>query len=293
MQREHEEISLRYSYEQIIGKSPGLKKVLSVIDRFTDTDSSVFIHGESGTGKELIARALHFNGSRKSAPFIAENCAALAESLLESELFGHVRGAFTGADRDKMGLIQLANHGTLFLDEIGDMPLAMQAKLLRALQEAEIRPVGGREYHKVNIRVITASHPDLRQMVEDRTFRQDLFYRLNVIRVNLPPLRDRGEDILLLADHFLEALSREAGRPKPRFNKAANQMLMDYHWPGNIRELQNEMQRIMLLGTDVISPTLLSPPIVDQVSRQRSILSKEYAIDPHHGKEEAATRRST
>ncbi len=269
MKREHEEISLRYSYDNIIGKSPGIKKVLSVIDRVVETHSPVFICGESGTGKELIARAFHFNGPRKGGPFIAENCAALADNLLESELFGHVRGAFTGAEKDRAGLFQMAHRGTLFLDEVGDMSLAMQAKLLRVLQEGEVRKVGGRDYQKVDVRVIAASHKDIRKMVTTKEFRQDLYYRLNVVRVDLPPLRDRGEDILLLADYFLSQQAEEAGKRKPRLSKGAIRVLLDYSWPGNIRELQNEMQRLLILGADVISPSLLSPQLIEGVQSQR------------------------
>ncbi len=283
MKREHEELRLKYSYDNIIGKSPALKKVLVTLDRVTQTHSPVFIHGESGSGKELIAQALHYNGPRNFAPFITENCAALAETLLESELFGHVKGAFTGADNNKIGLFQMAHRGTLFLDEVGDMSLGMQAKLLRVLQEGEVRRVGGRDYQKVDVRIITASHRDIKAMVARQEFRKDLYYRLNVVQINVPPLRERGEDILLLAEHFLEQAAQEAGKRKLRLSKGAIRALMDYPWPGNIRELQNEMHRLMVLGADVVGPSLLSPHILEAAQQERSFShlgSLEAAIAP-------------
>lgn len=261
LKRQSEAMGLKFKYENIIGKSDALKKVLKQVDRIAPSHANVLIVGESGTGKELIAQAIHFHSPRKERPFIAENCAAIAETLLESELFGHVRGAFTGAEKDKLGLFHMANGGTLFLDEVGEMSLSMQGKLLRALQEGEVRQVGGKEYRKVDVRVLTATNRDLKAMVKEGTFRQDLFYRLNVMQISLPPLRERVEDIPLLAQHFLQgSAEKESVRP-PKLSKSAIKVLMDYSWPGNIREFQNEMQRLVIMGHPRIGPELLSPQV--------------------------------
>jgi len=224
----------------------------------------VVIQGESGTGKELVARAIHFNGPRKGARFVSENCAAIPEALLESELFGHVRGAFTGAVKDKPGLFEVASGGTLFLDEIGDMPLDMQKKLLRALQEGEIRRVGSKNATKVDVRIISASNQDLRAGMKAGTFREDLFYRLNGVTVGLPPLRERREDIPLLVEHFLEVIAVEMRTPRRRANPAAMALLMAYRWPGNVRELENEVRRAVALSIDLIGADELSPEVRGQ-----------------------------
>jgi len=265
LKRQNEEISLRYRYDRIIGESKALKSVLKNLDRIVPTDMNVYIFGESGAGKELIAQAIHFNSPRKGGPFIGENCSALSESLLESELFGHVKGAFTGADRNKVGLFEMAHGGTLFLDEVGDMSPNLQAKLLRVLQEGEVRPVGGKDYRKVDVRVVSASHRDLAEMIKQGGFRRDLYYRLNVVRLDLPPLRDRREDIPLLVDHFLaqESAKSESGR-RFKISKAALKVLMNYDWPGNIRELQNEIQRLVALSEgSEIKPDLISSHILE------------------------------
>ncbi|GEM_PF-1375856 len=274
LKRQNEEISLRYTYDKIIGESSKIKNVLKKLDRVVDSNMSVFIHGESGTGKELVAQAIHFNGLRKDKPFIAENCTALPETLLESELFGHVQGAFTGADKNKVGLFELANHGTLFLDEVGDMPLSMQAKLLRVLQEGEVRQVGGKDYRKVDVRIITASNKDLKQLVAEGKFRQDLYYRINVMQIDLPPLRERKEDIPLLLDYFMEQETQKIGQLKPKMRKDALKILMNYDWPGNIRELLNEVIRLTSLGGEVEIHSI-SNHIVEKVEQgEQGLLNK-------------------
>lgn len=275
LKRQNEEISLRYTYDKIIGESAKLKQVLKKLDRIVDSSMSVFIHGESGTGKELIAQAIHFNGLRKDKPFVAENCTALPENLLESELFGYVQGAFTGADKNKIGLFELANGGTLFLDEVGDMPLSMQAKLLRVLQEGEVRQVGGKNYRKVDVRIITASNKDLKELIAQGKFRQDLYYRINVVQIDLPPLRDRREDIPLLIEHFMSHEAAKAGIPNPKLNKDALKLLMNYEWPGNIRELLNEVTRFLSLRDSHIDASSLSPHILEKVEQGEQYLGQK------------------
>ncbi len=253
------QLQTKYKYESIIGRSEPMQKVFKLLDRIVETNHSVVIHGESGTGKELIARAIHFNGPRKSRPFVAENCAALSDTLLEAELFGHVKGAFTGADRDSKGLFELANGGTLFLDEIGDMSERMQKKLLRVLQEGEVRPVGGKRVFHVDVRIVSASNKDLKKLVQEGKFREDLYYRLNVITVNLPPLRERRDDIVLLAEHFIEKHS-EAGAER-KLDRETLRYLINYDWPGNVRELENEINRLVAMSDDIVTPDVLSPKI--------------------------------
>jgi len=235
------------TWHGIIGECSQLVGLRNRIERFATAHAPVLIRGESGTGKDLVAHALHELGPRASASFVSENCAAIPETLLESVLFGHVKGAFTGAVRDHPGHFVAANKGTLFLDEIGDMALAMQVKLLRVLQEGEVRPVGGTRLRKVDVRVIAATNQDLEKMVAAGTFREDLFYRLNVLQLELPPLRERGNDILLLARHFLGDACQKAGRPL-RLGESAERALLARPWPGNVRQLQNEMQRMAALA---------------------------------------------
>jgi transcriptional regulator with GAF, ATPase, and Fis domain len=248
-----EVLRFKYDYSHIIGQSAAMRRVFALLDRVTDTVMPVLIHGESGTGKELIATALHCNGPRKKGPFISVNCAALPETLLESELFGHVRGAFTGAMTDKPGLIPAAHRGTLFLDEIGDMPLAMQAKLLRILQEGQFRPVGATETQSVDLRVVAASHRDLADEVAGGRFREDLYYRINVIRIDIPPLRGRREDIPLLVDHILARAATELGGERKHLTPAALERLLRHDWPGNIRELENLLRSaaVMTDGAEI------------------------------------------
>jgi len=251
-------LALRYDYGNIVTCSPRMHSVLDMMDRVTDTDFAVVIYGESGTGKELMARAIHFNGARREKNFLTLNCAALPETLIESELFGHVRGAFTGADRDRKGLFAQADGGTLFLDEIGDMSLDVQKRLLRVLQESEFLPVGGREVQKVDVRILCATHRDLRVMMEQGRFREDLYYRLDVARIELPPLRDRPEDIALLVPHFLE---RHGARRVP-VDPEALAMLQARPWPGNVRELEHFVMTLLLFGKD--SPRI-DVPLVSRV----------------------------
>lgn len=260
----------------LIGESKGMDSILTKIHRVKDLKVPVFINGETGTGKELIARALHYQSIRKDKLFVAQNCGALPESILESELFGHVKGAFTGADRDKKGLFELADGGSVFLDEIGEMPLSLQAKLLRVLQEGEIRPLGSNQSKQINIRVISATHRNLPEMVQEGNFREDLFYRLHVFPVTLPPLRDRGDDVILLARHFLEKYAREFGSEVNDFTMQALKCLQVHSWPGNVRELQNEMQRAVIssFGESVIDQKHLSSHIGGFDDPQEDIMLK-------------------
>jgi Nif-specific regulatory protein len=253
-----DQLETKYRYDKIIGATEPMQKIYKLLDRIVETHHSVVIHGESGTGKELIARAIHYNGPRKNKPFVAENCAALTDTLLEAELFGHVKGAFTGADKDSKGLFELANGGTLFLDEIGDMSERMQKKLLRVLQEGEVRPVGGKRILKVDVRIISASNKDLKKLVQERKFREDLYYRLNVITVNLPSLRERRDDIALLVEHFLK---RICGDVVKTVDRETMRLLSAYDWPGNVRELENEINRMVAMSDESITAAALSPKI--------------------------------
>ena len=243
-----EEIRGAQDYGDIIGDSPGLRKVIQQIQLVAPTDAAVLINGESGTGKELVARAIHENSPRKGRPLIKVNCGAVPESLFESEFFGHVRGAFTGAVRDKPGRFELADGGTLFLDEIGEIPLAVQAKLLRVLQEQEIERVGDTRTRKINVRIVAATNRDLKREVEAGRFRQDLFYRLGVFPLEIPPLRERREDIAKLAAHFVRLTARKMNRMPPALTKAQIDQLTVHDWPGNIRELQNAVERAVILA---------------------------------------------
>ncbi len=240
----------RSSLGAIIGKSPPMQRLFELVERVAASSASVLVCGETGTGKELVARAIHLEGPRREGPFVALNCTALPEALLESELFGHVKGAFTGATSARRGLFVEADGGTLLLDEIGDMPLALQARLLRVLEEGEVRAVGSDEIKKVDVRVIAATHRDLAQAVQEKTFRQDLFYRLNVVPVTVPPLRDRVQDVPLLVEHFL-ARARERN-PSARVQELAPDLisaLAARSWPGNVRELENLVERLVVIGS--------------------------------------------
>ena len=242
------EALLPSTHQGIIGTTEAMRRVHELIDKAAACSLPVLIQGESGTGKELVARAIHDRSNRGARRFFSENCSALSESLLESELFGHVRGAFTGADRDRKGILELADGGVLFLDEIGDMSLRMQSKLLRALQEREIRPVGGKETIRIDVRLISATHRSLPLLIRDGGFREDLFYRVNVITIHLPPLRERRDDIPSLVDHFLGRIASETGLPRKQCSSGALELLAAYDWPGNIRELENIVQRAVALG---------------------------------------------
>ena len=248
----------KYDYSEIIGSSPALREVFAILDRVIPTSFPVLISGESGTGKELIARAIHYNSDRATKPFLTENCGAVPETLLESEFFGHARGAFTGADRTRDGLFEQADGGTLFLDEIGEMSLDLQAKLLRVLQEGEVRKVGATTVDHVDVRIISATNRDLRESVGEGRFREDLFYRLNVVSIRVPSLRERREDLEPLLEHFLAKACTEAGVPLKQVSAGALRLLTQHTWPGNVRELQNEVRRLVALADDVIGPELLA-----------------------------------
>ena len=251
-----------HQFHDIIGRSDTMLGVFRLIETVARTTSTILITGESGTGKELAARAVHFHSLRRDRPFVAVNCGALTETLLESELFGHVRGAFTGAESNKKGLIETAEHGTIFLDEIGEMSQMMQVKLLRVLQERRFRRVGGVDEIEADIRVIAATNQDLAKMVAEGRFREDLFYRINVIPVRLPALRDRREDIPLLADHFLQKYTAQMGKSIAGVSKGAMDLLLKYEWPGNIRELENVIERAVALeGT----PSILSESLPEHI----------------------------
>jgi DNA-binding NtrC family response regulator len=243
------EIARPYRFDNVVGKSPGMQEVFGLIGRLAGSTASVLVTGESGTGKELIARAIHYNSPRAQKPFVAVNLAAIPETLIESELFGHKRGAFTDARADHTGLFVEASGGTIFLDEIGEMPVPLQAKLLRALQEREVRPLGATKPEKIDVRVIAATNRDLEARMREGQFREDLFYRLNVIHIALPPLRARPEDILPLAEHFLTEARRRGGPGKNigAFSQAAIKAMLAYHWPGNVRELENAVERAVAL----------------------------------------------
>jgi DNA-binding NtrC family response regulator len=239
-----------YSFEDFLGESPPMKAVYSLIERVAARSVDILITGETGTGKELVARAVHRRSRRIAAPFVPIDCGAIPDTLLESELFGHERGAFTGADARRIGLIEVADGGTLFLDEIAELPFALQAKLLRVLQERRLRRVGARKETPVDVRIVAATSRDIDVMVENGTFRRDLFYRINVVRISLPPLRQRGDDIGLLAEFFASRAGREMGLSAGRFSADTYQVLRHYNWPGNVRELQNVIRRAMALTAD-------------------------------------------
>jgi DNA-binding NtrC family response regulator len=244
------EVSARYSFENIIGSSQAMQAVYRLIARCSPTNSTVMLRGESGTGKELIARAIHFNSLRKDKPFVVVDCASLSENLLESELFGHVKGSFTGAVVDKKGLLEEANGGTLFLDEIGNISMSTQAKLLRFIQEKEFKAVGDTRMRTVNIRLITATNKDLEGMVSEETFRDDLYYRINIFPIEIPPIRERRDDIPALAFHFLNKFSKEMERKVTDISAGAMNLLMNHDWPGNVRELENVIHRAVILCSD-------------------------------------------
>ncbi len=251
-----EAISVQRFYPGLIGDSPAMKKVFAAIERAAKVSATVLITGESGTGKELIARAIHYSSKRASAPFVPVNCGGIPEGLLESELFGYVKGAFTGATETRAGFFQTAEGGSIFLDEIGETSIPMQVKLLRVLQDKEVRMVGDNRVYKVDVRIMAATNKDLLKLVQKGVFREDLFFRLNVLTISVPPLRERGDDILILANHFLQKFAAEIGRAVPRFTDAALLALRRYDWPGNVRELENLIQRLLVMyDTDKIDVT--------------------------------------
>ena len=266
------------SFDEIVGESPPIRALCDVLARVARSTANVLITGETGTGKELAARALHDRGPRAAGPFVTLNCAAVPETLLEDELFGHARGAYTGAEGAREGLFLRANGGTMFLDEIGDMPLLLQAKLLRVLQERTFRPVGSDREQTVDARVVSATHQDLEDLVKAGTFREDLYYRLNVVNISLPPLRDRGRDVLLLARHFLRLHSSAAGHPVHGLSEAAARRLLAYPWPGNVRELSNVIERaIALIDHDTLMVEDLPAHLRGDTSNARAIRTEAEA----------------
>jgi DNA-binding NtrC family response regulator len=256
-----EEYAARYGFPRIVGEHAAIRELSAQIQKVAATDSTVLLLGESGTGKELFARAVHHLSQRRDQPFVALNCAAIPENLVENELFGHERGAFTGAGAKKIGKLDLAHRGTLFLDEIGELPLAIQAKLLRVLEERKFDRVGGTQLVEVDARFVVATNRNLQKMVEEKQFREDLYFRISAVPMTIPPLRDRGNDALLLADHFLEKFSREFKKPELELSPDAKDRLLSYRWPGNVRELQNTMERAVILSDGLtIRPNGLQLP---------------------------------
>jgi two-component system response regulator PilR (NtrC family) len=244
------EMASQSSFAQLVGQSEAMQKVFDVVRKVADSKSNVLICGESGTGKELVARAIHYNSARSTLPFVAVNCSAVPETLLESELFGHMKGSFTGAISNKAGLFEIANGGTIFLDEIGDTTPTIQVKLLRVIQEREFRRVGGNQDIKVDVRIVAATNKDLEKAVADGSFREDLYYRLDVIPIRLPPLRMRTGDIPLLVNHFLDRFSKESGKSRPVISAEAMHVLLDHEWRGNVRELENLIERVVAFSTE-------------------------------------------
>ena len=264
LQRLRSEV-LERSFENIIGKSEQMQEVFSIVRQISDLAANVLILGESGTGKEMVARAIHHHSSRAGGPFIPLNCAAVPETLLESELFGYLRGSFTDARKDRRGLFQEASGGILFLDEISEIPINLQAKLLRVIEDKEVRPLGANQSERVDTRIVSACNLDLEHLVEQGRFRQDLYYRLNVIRIELPPLRERSEDIPLLAEHFLHKFAPQAKREITSIDQEALAVLINYRWPGNVRELEHTIERAVLLGKET-SIGLKDLPLQSQAS---------------------------
>lgn len=281
LQQLRSELLTRNRFEDLVAKSDKMQKIFATVDRVADLTANVLIIGESGTGKELVARAIHRRSSRADKIFVPVHCAAIPETLLESEIFGYVRGAFTDARRDRAGLFREADGGVLFLDEISEIPLTLQAKLLRVIEDKEVRPLGSNQAEKVETRIVSACNRDLESLVEANRFRQDLYYRLNVIRIDLPPLRERSEDIPLLADYFVRKFSGETSRKVDGIEPEALAALLDYRWPGNVRELEHTIERAVLLGSN---PTIAVEDLPPQISRRRtsppfaSALAKGYTL---------------
>jgi DNA-binding NtrC family response regulator len=305
VERLRKEIQDRHGFENIIGQSKGMREVFDLVAHISDLAVNVLIVGESGTGKEMIARAIHQQSARAEKPFIPLNCAAIPETLLESELFGYVRGAFTDARKDRRGLFQAASGGVLFLDEISEMPLTLQAKLLRVIEDKEVRPLGANDAEKVDTRLVSACNRDPERLVQEGHFRQDLYYRLNVIRIDLPPLRERTEDIPVLVDHFIQKFARQAQRPLEGIEPEALDALLNYRWPGNVRELEHTIERAIHLGKESriglqdFPPSLVARsdnvlPLAEAIGKSYTLkdLEKEYIMrvmeTVHGNKTEAA-----
>ena len=258
------EVDRSFVFENIIGKSKAMKEMFGMVRQVADSKSTVLVMGESGTGKELISRAIHYNSNRKNYPFVTINCAAIPETLIESELFGHEKGAFTNAIEKKLGRFEVAHQGTLFLDEIGELSLATQAKILRFLEEKEFNRVGGSKTIKVDVRLITATNRDLNQLLKKGVFREDLYYRINVVPIIIPPLRERKEDIPILLDHFIRKYNEEGNKRVKGVSKEALELMMNYEWPGNVRELENSIERVIALtSNEYIQPDELPIPLTN------------------------------
>jgi two-component system response regulator PilR (NtrC family) len=270
----------RYRFGSIIGQSSKMLALYDLLEKLAPTKTNILITGESGTGKELAAKAVHYNSSRKDKPFVTLNCGAIPESLIESELFGHMKGAFTDAITTKKGLFEMADEGTIFLDEISELPLLMQVKLLRVLQDKEFKRVGGTDDIRVDVRIISATNKDLEEAVKEKRFREDLFYRLNVIQIKMPPLRDRKEDIPILAAHFLKKFSEELNKNILKIAPEALTMLLNYEYPGNVRELQNIIERAVALGNgNELTPQHLSSYLDEQIQAKRSAIDLDIPPD--------------
>ncbi len=270
------QVQERFKVHGLIASSSSMRQLFSLMDKVIDVTTTILIQGETGTGKELIAKVIHYNGPLKDKPFVAENCGALSENLLESELFGHVKGAFTGAVADKKGLFEMADGGTVLLDEIGEMPRSMQVKLLRVLQEGQFRPVGASHFVRVNVRIIACTNRNLEEEMAKGNFREDLYYRINVFPITIPPLRERKEDIPLLAAHFLEQFAKKFKRPVPRLTSNVLELFALYDWPGNVRELQNELERALTLAGSKkeITEAYLSPKFFDSIDNSYPAYNK-------------------
>jgi DNA-binding NtrC family response regulator len=277
-----EEYAARYGFPRILGESPSIREISQQIQRVAATDSTVLLLGESGTGKELFARAIHHVSPRRGLPFVALNCAAIPEGLVENELFGHERGAFTGAGARKVGKMDMAHRGTLFLDEIGELPLAIQAKLLRVLEERRFERVGGTQAIDVDVRFVVATNRDLRKSVEEKLFREDLYFRVAAVPMTIPPLRERGNDVLLLAEYFLNKFGREFGKTNLKLSAETRERLLGYGWPGNVRELQNTLERAVILsdGGEITPGALKLPsPRPEAVNLPANLLPEQFEWD--------------
>ncbi len=275
-----QELRTRYHFENLIGKSRAMQEIFGLIEQVAGSRSTVMVYGKSGTGKELVAKAIHYNSPRASRAFVAVNCAAIPAELLESELFGHEKGSFTGAIATKVGKFELATGGSLFLDEVGSMRLDLQAKILRALQEREVERVGGTRTIKIDVRVIAATNRDLKKAVEEEAFREDLYYRLNVVPITLPDLKDRQEDIPLLANHFVQKFAQESNPAIREISKEAMAVLMSHAWPGNVRELENVIERAVTLGHGpAVLPTDLPPHLAGGANPLERALAREATLE--------------
>ncbi len=291
-------IQHEYSFENIISNDPRMQTVFKLVSKILNNEITVLINGESGTGKELVARAIHFNGKRKENPFVVVNCASIPRELLESELFGHEKGSFTGAHQRKLGKFEAANGGTLFLDEIGEMEMALQAKILRVIQEREFERVGGNETLKVDVRILSATNRDLKEMVENSEFREDLYYRLSSFPIVVPSLRNRRGDIIVLVNHFVEKFNKKIGTKIKGLSKKALKHIYDYDWPGNIRELENTIERCIILtdtdeiDVDVLPEAIVSPSLNRNFDKNGAMFTEDSPIIPFEKLKEEAIKHA-